>query len=606
MKRAKYLSAAAFLIASVLTASCRDEHDNPELPPAENPEIPEVNPVDGIWIEESASDLQNGQERRLTFSSDKTFTVEVCDNNGAVINVERSGSYRVSRTTVSFDNDDIRDYEISDQRLKIAAASDGSEPQRFYRHYNYTEGIRAASKLIVSSDAMITEAEINAFKGYMISNSELQVPAKPMYDNTWVFRMLGKSMSACTRMFEITCDLTFLNRTIEYADAALFYRNGQPGGDSRIVDWTGHADDVWPSTGEDVEKISAAVEQGAVLARIAYGALLIYRTPSIWNLRVAADDPHNYGATYRKRADTYLRMCDEMYENWIRQFQHPGDNVFYRRTAQNFIEPIAWNQALMACDGLNFMSLCHETLGNTARSALYDSVVEANLDFFINDSWTVTSASGTTCLQWRYSKTADKIRHAEDLNHASLVANVMYNLYIGGHHPQMNTVIEQIANTMFDIVFCTRDDQGRFPGRISGVYDGKYCDSYIRDDHMQLADIRKDHYADMLNINAKRIPGNLPMAGRALWCKSRRIDPPSGITAHFDNGSRSIILSWQPTDATVKILHSTDLWSWEEVATVQSATSYKDHRGTEGSTNYYRLVAVKGSEAGYSPLITVR
>ena len=58
---------------------------------------------------------------------------------------------------------------------------------------------------------------------------------------------------------------------------------------------------------------------------------------------------------------------------------------------------------------------------------------------------------------------------------------------------------------MFDIVFCTRDGQGRFPGRINGVYEGKYMDNYVRDDHMQLTDIRKDWYEKVLEINKGRL-----------------------------------------------------------------------------------------------------
>lgn len=104
------------------------------------------------------------------------------------------------------------------------------------------------------------------------------------------------------------------------------------------------------------KKIDGAVEQGAVLARIAYCARLILQTPSIWDQRVAANDRYYYGTTYKKRAETYLRMCDEIYDTWLTRFVHPGDQVFYRRSSTALIEPIAWNQALMACDGLTYMA----------------------------------------------------------------------------------------------------------------------------------------------------------------------------------------------------------------------------------------------------------
>lgn len=461
--------------------------------------------------------------------------------------------------------------------------------------------------MVLTAKGMLTTEELDAFKGYMMYNSALQVPVTPQYDNTWVFRTLGKSMGACTRLFEITYDLTFLNRVIEYADAALYTRNGQPGGDFRIVGWTGEPNDIWPSTGADEEKVDGAVEQGAVLARIAYCARLILQTPSIWNQRVAANDRYYYGTTYKKRAETYLRMCDEIYDNWLTRFVHSGDLVFYRRNSTALIEPIAWNQALMACDGLTYMAQCHEILGNASRAALYDRVVRGNLEFFIKDSWTVTSNAGSTCLQWRYSKVADRVKHAEDLNHASLVANVIYNIYLSSRHPYIDETMERLANTMFDIVFCTKDDQGRFPGRINGVYEGKYMDNYVRDDHMQLADIRKDWYGKVLEINKGKLPGNLPMIGRALWCKTRRLPAPEDITARFGARGQEVNISWKSTaSGSIRILHSADLWNWEEIASVDAPTnSYIDAGRDNAKVHYYRLVFLQGDDAGYSPLICV-
>lgn len=603
--RAMCFNLGAILLCGLLAGSCSDDERLEEPPAFVRPAVPAVNPVDGVWIEENADELENGEERHLTFSSDFTYQQEIYSVMSGLLRTERTGSYETKDGVLYYDNDDVRKFKIENDRLQIAASVSGKDRERFYRRYKYSDGIKSASKLVLTSKGMLTKEELDAFKGYMMYNSALQVPTSPQYDNTWVFRALGKSMGACTRLFEITYDLTFLNRVIEYADAALYTRNGQPGGDFRIVGWTGEPNDIWPSTGAEEEKIDGAVEQGAVLARIAYCARLILQTPSIWNLRVAADDRYYYGTTYKKRAETYLRMCDEMYDTWLTRFVHPGDQVFYRRNSTAFIEPIAWNQALMACDGLTYMAQCHEILGNVSKVTLYDQVVRDNLEFFIKDSWTKISDAGTVCLQWRYSKVADKVRHAEDLNHASLVANVIYNIYLSGHHPYINDITEQLANTMFDIVFCTRDDQGRFPGRINGAYEGKYMDSYVRDDHMQLTDIRKDWYDKVLEINKARWPGNMPMVGRALWCKTRRLPAPEDITAHFEEKDQAVRISWKSiAEGNIRILHSTDLWNWEEVASVAaSAGSYKDIGRNNAPNQYYRLVLLQGDDAGYSSLI---
>lgn len=603
-----YYNLIITLLTGILVCACSDHTVVEEPPVWVKPVALVANPVDGIWIEDVLDKPSTGQERHLIFNSDFTYQLEVYSATGDYLRTEVSGSYEVKNDRLYYEDGDVCKFRIENDCLYITDSSGGQSVERVYERHSYSDGIVSAGRLQLEPKGMLTRQEIDAFKGYMMYNQALQVPATPQYDNTWVFRNLGKSMGACTRMFEITCDLAFLNRVIEYADAALYTRNGQPGGDFRIAGLTGQPDDIWPSSKADVETIEGAVEQGAVLARIAYCARLILETPSIWEQRVAANDRYYYGMTYKRRAETYLRMCDEVYDNWLTLFVHTGDQIFYRRNSTAFIEPIAWNQALMACDGLTYMAQCHEILGNASKAAQYDRVVRANLEFFIKDSWTKTSPyTGSTCLQWRYSKVADNTRHVEDLNHASLVANVIYNIYLSRRHPFIDGIIEQMANTMFDIVFCQKDEYGRFPGRINGTYEGQYMDNYVRDDHMQLVDIRKDWYENVLEINKGKLSGNMPMIGRALWCKSRRLPAPQDITADVAGKNGQVRISWKgiPT-GEIKILHSTDLWKWDEIATVSSSTgSYVDTGRELSKKQYYRLVLVQGDEAGYSSLVCV-
>ena len=194
----------------------------------------------------------------------------------------------------------------------------------------------------------------------------------------------------------------------------------------------------------------------------------------------------------------------------------------------------------------------------------------------------------------------------EDLNHASLDANELYNIYLGGHHSaSLNTVLEQMANAIFDIVFAHgTDESGRYPGRVNGAYEGKYCDGYVRDNFMELLDIRKDWYEKVISIDQSLWPGSLPMMGKLLWCKSRRIDAPANIVAQ-QTGNGLVTLSWMPAEGTVTILRSDDLWTWTTVTTVNASTgTYTDNNAGTSKVHYYRLVRVNNDEAGYSELVT--
>lgn len=610
-----------WMLCLCLLAACSDDkmpgETEPDTPPVvtdpdDNPESPaELNAVEGTWVEEDAPDLDEGKTRRLVLCSDFTYCTEIYSAAGALLQQETKGTYALKDGRLTFDNDIVCTYKIDEgDRLTLQEGSSA----KYYRRYRYSEDIAKVTTLKFAAEGMVTAEEIAACKGYMIYNAAMAVPVKPQYDNTWVFRALGKNMGACTHLFEITYDLAFLNRVIEYADAALYTRNGQPGGDHRISKSTGRKDDIWPSTKEDEELIDGAVEQGAVLARIAYCARLILQIPTIWNDRVAAGDRYGYGVTYKQRALKYLAMCDEMFQNWLSRFVRTSDNVLCKYFSANntFGDPYPWNQTLMTCDALTYMAECHDLLGNTATAATYDKIVRANLDFFLADSWTIESYATpkTTCLQWRYSTTSDKMRHAEDLNHASLDATVFYNLWLSRRQAEvMDDLIVKFANTMVDNVFCRTDEQGRFPGRISGVWDGQYCDSYVRDNTMELADVRKDWYAKMLEINGnKRIIGSLSMTGRALWCKSRRLDAPQDIRAEHLSDGRGVTLSWNPITAggTVKVLHSTDLWQWSELGSAQASEgTYTNAKQDAASRHYYRLVYVDGNRAGYSGLVSL-
>lgn len=611
----KLLSLSLLLLCTLIQFACGSDDGSDVTgnhgggtPQPEPPAYVKAPVVDGEWLEESLTDMPEGYVRRLAFSSDGTYQQAVCDASGNVHGNVINGNYRIEGSYLIMDGSESYTFTFpSGNTLTLRSGS----VTRSFRKYIYSEGIEKATGMAVTPGGMITGDELKRFKGYLFHSNKMKIPAGPadLDDNDLVFRESGKALEECIRMFEVTYDLTFLNRAIEFLDAAYYYRNGQPGGLNCTIKWSGEKNDVWPLLVKDDDNAAnnyydAAVEQGEALARFAYTARLILETPAIWDKRVAANDSYGFGPTYKQRAMTYLKMCDEMYEDWLTRFIHPGDNVFWRRNKEKLIESIAYNQALMACNGLDYMAQCHSLLGNNAKAAEYDKIVNGNISFFKRNARETKSPLGSTCLQWTYNYQTGII---EDLNHASLDANVMYNLYIGGRHPDiMNDLIVKMSNAVFDMVFAHgKDEQGRYPGRVNGVYDGKYNDGYVRDAFIQLADIRKDWYEKVIEIDKSRYPGNLAMVGRILWNKSRRTAAPANIGTQR-NGS-TVILTWAaPADGKVAVMRSYDLWSWNKVAEVSaSAARYVDNTGLSAGTVYYRLVSLQDNKAGYSKLICV-
>lgn len=576
------------------------EPEKPDVPV--KPEPTEEMPLDGVWIELDATDVEQGTERRLIFSSNKTYSEEIYTTDGMQVKVETNGSFMVDKTYVTFSDGESCAYKVSGDVLTLTTAGGTKK----YKKHVYSAGVAKATSMSLTTTGMITEKELKAFKGFMMYSSKHQVPTTSLYDNDYVFRDLGKGIDACTQMFEVTYDLLFLNRAIEQLDAAYYFRNMQPGGAGYVCYESQNQADVWLLKSDD--SYIAAVEQGEILSRFAYVARLILETPALWNIRVAANDKYNYGPTYKERAMTYLNMCDKMYEDWLSRFQHPGDDIFYRRSQKGFIEPIAFNQSFMACNGLDMMAQCHALLGNTAKVQKYDKIVEANLKFWLSKAWTTQSPLGTTCLQWKYNAPFSGASYVEDLNHASLDANELYNIYLGGHHPELlNPVMTQVANAVFDIVFAHgTDERGRYPGRINGEYDGQYCDGYVRDNFIELTDIRKDWYEKVVEIDKKRYPGSLSMMGKLLWCKARRTDAVGNITTST-GANNTVSLRWTASTGNVTVMRSYDLWTWTTIGTADaSAGKYTDDKAGTARIKYYRLIRENGNKAGYSPLIVVQ
>ena len=83
-----------------------------------------------------------------------------------------------------------------------------------------------------------------------------------------------------------------------------------------------------------------------------------------------------------------------------------------------------------------------------------------------------------------------------------------------------------MANTYFDVVLATEKD-GRFAGNVDGSTGTGHAggDTYVRDEYIYLADIRKDKYLSVGKIEQRsgKIAVSPQITARLLWLKNKRL-----------------------------------------------------------------------------------
>lgn len=176
----------------------------------------------------------------------------------------------------------------------------------------FIASLHAAEPLIVEKlDGPVTAAEVKAFKGFM---REVPVP-KDNLRNTMVYGSGGMAVESLGRVFEMSGDRELLELMLRFTDAMLAGRNDPKNG---LIVWTGNREPVWPnSLPKDGHRAYAGTETGDIIGHIAYAARLILQNPSLHNERVPDGDPHGFGATYRERAQRYVREMERWITRWM-------------------------------------------------------------------------------------------------------------------------------------------------------------------------------------------------------------------------------------------------------------------------------------------------
>jgi autotransporter-associated beta strand protein len=277
----------------------------------------------------------------------------------------------------------------------------------------------ATTFTIDSLDGDITANEISKF---VSSINTLTPPTNNWGDNLSTH---GTAVEGMRRMYEATGNIAILNRLIVFCDIALVHRNDEPLGEHRIM-WDGTMAPAWP---ESSTSTTPACSTGEVHGNIAYCALLILQTPSIWNTTVPDGNPYGYGVTYKQRALTYLSKVDQGLSQYLTvwfvnpntfRIQLPQDSRWLPASGNDTAET-AWNRQALFVMAYQFAAECHDLLADhPAFLPTYKAVVNSFATWFVasypSGGGVYYTSGGHNVVKWYYNVPTDQ--HIENIGHA--------------------------------------------------------------------------------------------------------------------------------------------------------------------------------------------
>jgi hypothetical protein len=229
--------------------------------------------------------------------------------------------------------------------------------------------------------------------------------------------------------------------------------------------WTGKREPCWPNNAETAPDAGVCgMETGAVANQILQTAKILFSNKQLWAKTVGGGDPHGYGATYEKRARTYLTEASKSIDWMVATFvdrtrnneMHTPKDPAYGALGPNYLKAlgrsIPWNQQEMLSSPLATIGDILIGLGeDPARVAANDVIVKASLDWFISVlEANKYMSNGVTVYLWGYNP--GDLVHVEDLAHASADINALYNAYKRGRYGIARALLVPIANTFFEKV----------------------------------------------------------------------------------------------------------------------------------------------------------
>jgi hypothetical protein len=387
--------------------------------------------------------------------------------------------------------------------------------------------VTAAQMAIDSLSGPITANEIASFKGYIATLTPGPTPwgaQNGTGHNEWADGNSGNALEALGLMYEATGDMEILNTMISWADKCTSERNDllpASSGGHRVM-WTGTIAKVWvPNDPTSSSATYAGGENGDTKAHIAYCALQILHTPSIWSTTVPDGDPFGYGATYLARAQNYVTRCDEGHDDY--------DHIFYT-SAHLVRNPSNWpsgfhtmeanNIQMMLLGYLQRLAECHEILGDSpTRVSQYDLIVKTAATECINGMAACHpgTVSGHSVYAWCYYPWSVYPSSLESVGHAAYDMVGVWRAYNRSSYGFTLSKVKPFADAL---VYVMSKGGNNFSSSVDGT---GTTQNYMQAQWLLLADWNSSVY-DLVagaDLASGRYHTTTLMDASILWMKQR-------------------------------------------------------------------------------------
>ncbi|GAA5881904.1 hypothetical protein JCM16303_003459 [Sporobolomyces ruberrimus] len=230
---------------------------------------------------------------------------------------------------------------------------------------------------------------------------------------------IGQGAYSASLLFEVTGDIRALDVAVRIADNILALQNQNT--ENPVIIWTGEADPVWPThdlpPNNKSELVYAGCEQGEIVSNMVNAALMILKSPCLWNkVPPEFDGPtvFNPTATYHDRALAYIAAGDDTYENYFFRFFDSAGSIIQPADGRWWAvgdsrDPgtlMPWNRRMQIVHGALKLAAAHETTAafNPNVTKYYDSIVQRNvMDFLGALNQTRGRVEDMDIFQWDYS-----------------------------------------------------------------------------------------------------------------------------------------------------------------------------------------------------------
>ncbi|KAK4055976.1 hypothetical protein OIO90_002970 [Microbotryomycetes sp. JL221] len=266
--------------------------------------------------------------------------------------------------------------------------------------------------ILESNEGEVTRNEIETALG-MLEN----VP--PVWI-TGIGNILGQAAFNAGLLYEITGDIRALDIAVRMSDNIVALQNDPVTGQ---VLWTGKREPIWPTSPfyphNNSVLLGAGCEQGSIVGNMVNAAVLILKSPCLWNMTPPPHDGPTLfynNETYLQRALTYIEHGDMALDRYlILYFLDPARDwglIQPDDPRWNLVgdignlpgDPLPWNRRMIMLHGFLRLAAAHELYPafDQKRVAFYDHIVQLNVQAFLASLNETTSVQGRPTYEWYY------------------------------------------------------------------------------------------------------------------------------------------------------------------------------------------------------------